>query len=58
MGESVRVAAVQDSPVLLDRDACIAQVEQLTSDAAAQGASLVVFPDVVRAPEQSARPRG
>ena len=45
MAESVRVAAVQDSPVLLDRDACIAQVEQLTSDAAAQGASLVVFPE-------------
>jgi nitrilase len=42
---TVRVAAVQDSPVLLDRDACLLQVEELTAQAAGQGAQLVVFPE-------------
>jgi nitrilase len=45
MAGTVRVAAVQDAPVLLDREACLAQVEELTAEAAAQGASLVVFPE-------------
>jgi nitrilase len=45
MAESVRIAAVQDSPALLDRDACITQVEELTTEAADQGAALVVFPE-------------
>jgi nitrilase len=45
MGETVRVAAVQDAPVLLDQDACLTQVDELTEVAAAQGARLVAFPE-------------
>jgi nitrilase len=43
--DTVRVAAVQDAPALLDRDGCLAQVEELTAEAARQGANLVVFPE-------------
>jgi nitrilase len=39
------VAAVQDSPVFLDRAATIARVDELTGKAAAEGAGLVVFPE-------------
>jgi nitrilase len=42
---TVRVAAVQDSPVLLDRDASLELVAELTRSAAEQGAQLVVFPE-------------
>jgi nitrilase len=42
---SVRVAAVQNCPVLLERDATVELVEQLTAEAAGQGAELVVFPE-------------
>ena len=42
---SIRVAAVQDSPVLLDRAATLDRVDELTDDAAGQGARLVVFPE-------------
>jgi len=42
---NVRVAAVQDCPVLLDREATLELVDQLTADAAGQGAQLVVFPE-------------
>jgi nitrilase len=42
---SVRVAAVQDCPGLLDLEATLEQVDQLTARAAAQGAQLVVFPE-------------
>ena len=41
----VRVAAVQASYVLMDRDATIDRVATLTAAAAAQGADLVVFPE-------------
>ncbi|MFA9429209.1 carbon-nitrogen hydrolase family protein [Egicoccus sp. AB-alg2] len=41
----VRVAAVQDAPVFLDRDATVARVHALTGQAAAEGAELVVFPE-------------
>jgi nitrilase len=41
----VRVAAVQDSPVLLDREATLDLVDELTAGAASQGAQLVVFPE-------------
>jgi len=37
----VRVAAVQDSPVLLDRAATLDPVDELTDRAAEQGARLV-----------------
>jgi nitrilase len=42
---NVRVAAVQDCPVLLDREATLDLVDQLTESAAEQGAQLVVFPE-------------
>jgi nitrilase len=42
---NVRVAAVQDCPVLLDRAATLDLVDELTIRAAAQGAQLVVFPE-------------
>jgi nitrilase len=42
---TVRVAAVQDNPVLLDREACLDLVGELTERAADQGAQLVVFPE-------------
>ena len=42
----LRVAAVQASYTLMDRDATIDRVAALTADAAAQGADLIVFPEV------------
>jgi nitrilase len=41
----VRVAVVQSSPVLLDREATVAKAARLTDDAAARGARLVLFPE-------------
>jgi nitrilase len=41
----LRVAAVQATPVLLDRDATLDQALTLTEQAAAGGAELVVFPE-------------
>jgi nitrilase len=41
-----RVAAVQASYVLMNRDATIDRVAELTADAAGQGAQLVVYPEV------------
>jgi nitrilase len=41
----MRLAAVQASYVLLDREATIDRVEDLTAGAAAQGAEVVVFPE-------------
>ncbi len=43
---TVRVAAVQASYVLMDREATLDKVAELTGKAAAQGAELVVFPEV------------
>ena len=42
----VRVAAVQAACVLMDREATLDRVAELTAKAAAQGAQLVVFPEV------------
>jgi nitrilase len=42
---SVRVAAVQDSPIFLDRAATLDLVDELTLRAADTGAQLVVFPE-------------
>jgi nitrilase len=42
---SVRVAAVQASYVLMDRDRTLDRVAELAAAAAAQGAQLVVFPE-------------
>jgi nitrilase len=43
---TVRVAAVQASYVLMDRDATIDRVAELAAAAAGQGARLVIFPEV------------
>ena len=43
---TIRVAAVQASYVLMDRESTIDRVADLTKDAAVQGAQLVVFPEV------------
>jgi predicted amidohydrolase len=43
---TVRVAAVQAAYELMDRDATIDRVAELTAQAAAQGAEVVVFPEV------------
>ncbi|MHB1006690.1 MAG: carbon-nitrogen hydrolase family protein [Chloroflexota bacterium] len=41
----IKVAVVQASPVVLDREATIAKACRLTAEAAAQGAKLVLFPE-------------
>jgi predicted amidohydrolase len=41
----VRVAAVEDSPVLLDRAATLELVDELVNQAAGQGARLVALPE-------------
>jgi nitrilase len=43
--ETVRVAAVQATPVILDADASVDKAARLIGDAAANGARLVVFPE-------------
>jgi len=42
----VKVACVQAEPVVLDREATIDKLSKLTAEAAGEGASLVVFPEV------------
>ena len=42
---TVRVAAVQAGYVLMDREACIDKVQELTAEAVHRGAELVVFPE-------------
>ena len=44
MRATVRVACVQAEPVLFDRDATIAKVDQLAAEAAGEGAELVLLP--------------
>jgi len=41
----VRIAAVQASPILFDREATVEKVAALTAEAAAEGARLVLFPE-------------
>jgi nitrilase len=42
---SVKAACVQAEPVVLDRDATIERLAELTAEAAGEGAQLVVFPE-------------
>src|SRR3954471_6480271 len=44
--ETVRVAAVQATPVVLDADASVAKACELLGQAAADGAKLAVLPEV------------
>ena len=43
--DTVRVAAVQATPVILDAEACITKAVRLIGEAAGQGARLVVLPE-------------
>ena len=42
---TVRVAAIQATPVILDAEACVAKIVDLLGRAAADGAELAVFPE-------------
>ena len=44
MTTPIPVAVVQAAPVLFNRDATVEKTIQLTRDAAAQGARLILFP--------------
>jgi nitrilase len=50
----VRVAVVQDSPVVFDREATLSKTEKLLEDSAEKGAQLVLFPEAF----VSAYPKG
>src|SRR5438445_7075192 len=52
--ERFKVAVVQASPVMFDRERTIKKVQALAAEAARQGARLVVFPEAF----VSAYPRG
>ena len=43
--QTVRVAAIQATPVILDADACVAKAIRLFEEAAGQGAELAVLPE-------------
>src|SRR5436189_712578 len=45
MERAVTVACVQAEPVVLDREATLARLEELAAEAAGKGAELVVFPE-------------
>jgi nitrilase len=45
MDRAVTVACVQVEPVVLDREATLAKLEEVAAEAAASGAELVVFPE-------------
>ena len=55
MHERVTVACVQAEPAVLDREATLAKLEDLTAEAAAAGARLVVFPETFVAAYPSSR---
>src|SRR3954464_8888614 len=42
---TVRVAAIQATPVILDAEACVAKAVRLLEEAAGQGAELAVLPE-------------
>lgn len=45
--DSVRAAVVQASPIFFDRKGSIEKTVQLTADAVAKGAELIVFPEAI-----------
>ena len=55
MDSPVTVACVQAEPVILDREATIERLGELTAEAAGAGAALVVFPEVFVAAYPSSR---
>jgi nitrilase len=54
MDQTVRVAVVQDAPVVFNREATLEKVAHLAGEAARQGAGLVLFPEAF----VSAYPKG
>ena len=44
--DTCRVAVVQASPVMFDKAACVEKAVKLTAEAAANGAELIVFPEL------------
>ena len=42
--DAIRVAVIQAAPVFFDRDATVAKVAELTAEAAANNARLILFP--------------
>ncbi|HUT82901.1 MAG TPA: carbon-nitrogen hydrolase family protein [Candidatus Bathyarchaeia archaeon] len=42
---SVRVAVIQDSSEIMDKEACITKIEKLSTEAAKEGAKIVLFPE-------------
>lgn len=44
--DTCRVAVVQAAPVMFDKAACVEKAVKLTAEAAAEGAELVVFPEL------------
>ena len=43
---TIKAAAVQAEPVVLDREATVAKACQLISESAANGAQLIIFPEM------------
>ena len=43
---SCRLAIVQAAPVMFDKDACLQKALRLIDEAAANGAELIVFPEL------------
>ena len=44
--DNCRIAVVQAEPVLFDKDACIKKAVRLIGECAADGAELIVFPEL------------
>ncbi|BFH13730.1 nitrilase [Paenibacillus dendritiformis] len=42
----IKVAAVQSAPMLFDKPSAMGKIDQMTREAAGQGAALIVFPEV------------
>jgi len=43
--KTVKVAVVQDSSVIMDKEGCLKKVSKLTKEAAQKGAKIILFPE-------------